>query len=100
MPVENGRPSRLTSNHDGRGHDPVTVVGSSRSRVAVSILPTPVVTPSRRWTRCSARIVAQTALRRGLAHDGPVAVPEPDLTPAQMVERATCLRPELLACQE
>jgi len=29
-----------------------------------------------------------------------VAVPEPDLTPAQMVERATCLRPELLACQE
>lgn len=27
-------------------------------------------------------------------------VPEPDLTPAQMVERATNLRPHLLACQE
>src|SRR5215472_6064335 len=37
IPDENGRPRRLPSNHDGRGHDPVTVVGSSRSRVAVSI---------------------------------------------------------------
>ena len=40
-PDENGRPNRLVSSHDGRGHEPVTVVGSSRSLVAVSILPTP-----------------------------------------------------------
>ena len=29
-----------------------------------------------------------------------VAVPEPDLTPEEMVARASALRPQLLACQE
>src|SRR5215467_414947 len=63
MPVENGRPRRLTSNHDGRGHDPVTVVGSSRSFVAVSILR--LLPPSARTSAASAggqsRIVADQA---------------------------------------
>src|SRR3954469_23697157 len=36
MPVENGRSWRFPVYHDGRGQEPVTVVGRSRSRVAVS----------------------------------------------------------------
>src|SRR5215467_1259256 len=63
MPVENGRPRRLTSNHDGRGHDPVTVAGSSRSFVAVSILR--LLPPSAHTSAASAggqsRIVADHA---------------------------------------
>src|SRR2546428_7549022 len=31
------RPSRLSSNHSGRGYDPVIAVGSIRSRVTLSI---------------------------------------------------------------
>ena len=33
----NGRPRRTSVNHDGRGQEPVTVVGRVRSRVALSI---------------------------------------------------------------
>src|SRR5262245_5531078 len=36
MPVENGRSCRLPVNQVGRGHEPVTVVGRTRSLVAVS----------------------------------------------------------------
>jgi hypothetical protein len=38
MAVENGRSLRLPVNQDGRGHEPVTVVGRIRSFVAVSTL--------------------------------------------------------------
>jgi hypothetical protein len=36
MPVENGRSRRLPVYHEGLGHEPVTVVGRTRSFVAVS----------------------------------------------------------------
>src|SRR6516164_3390543 len=36
IPDENGRSNRFPVNHVGRGHDPVTVVGRTRSLVAVS----------------------------------------------------------------
>ena len=37
MQVSSGRPHMLTSNQRGRGHEPVTVLGSIRSAVAVNM---------------------------------------------------------------
>src|SRR5438105_11489337 len=51
MPVENGWPCRLFVYHVGRGHDPVTVVGSSRSFVAVNIVESSFRSG---WSPCSA----------------------------------------------
>src|SRR6478672_1557631 len=49
MHVESGRPASWPSNHFGRGHEPVTVVGRTRSAVAVYIGATllPEVVPER-----------------------------------------------------
>jgi hypothetical protein len=38
MQVSSGRPHMLWSNHRGRGHEPVTVAGSTRSFVAVKAI--------------------------------------------------------------
>ena len=37
MQLSSGRPHMLTSNQRGRGHEPVTVLGSVRSAVAVNM---------------------------------------------------------------
>ena len=37
MHVSSGSPHMLTSNHRGRGQDPVTVLGRIRSAVAVNM---------------------------------------------------------------